>query len=200
MLKTLYDIQTEYATLVAELLDADGELTEEMEFALAINKDELEAKAEGYALRILDFDGQAELIQYEIERLTGRKKQYENTAKKLKETIHAAMVQFQVDKIKTQKVTLSFRKSEVCEVPETFADDVLQFVSIKAEIDPGKVKSITEAATAAGFDAPKVPGVEMLDYFKLSAAVDKAKIKATIKEGTTVGDAMVIERKNLQIK
>lgn len=200
MQKSLYEIQADYAALVTELLDAEGELTPELEMALAINKDELQSKAEGYALRILEFDGQADLIANEIKRLQARQKQYENTADKLKETIKAAMLQFNVDKIKTDKVTLAFRKSEVVEVPETFADEVLQFVTIKAEIDTDKVEAAIQQAQANKTDVPKIPKEEMLQYFKLSAAVDKTKIKTTLKEGIAVGDVMLLTKQNLQIK
>lgn len=198
--KSLYEIRLEYANIVEELLNLEGGITPEMEFALSINKDELEAKAEGYALRILEFNGQAEMIALEIKRLQARQKQFENTVDHLKANIKAAMIQFQVEKIKTEKVTLSFRKSEVVQVPETFADDILQFVTIKAELDPEKVKSVTEAANSNGVKAPIVPDPEVLQYFKLSATIDKAKMKSDIKDGKTVGDVMVLENKNLQIK
>lgn len=200
MQKSLYDIQTDYAALVAELLDAEGELTPELEMALAINKDELQIKAEGYALRILEFDGKADLIANEIKRLQVRQKQYENTADKLKETIKAAMLQFNVDKIKTDKVTLAFRKSEVVDVPETFAEEVLRFISIKAEIDSDKVEAAIQQAQVNKTDVPKIPKEEMLQYFKLSAAVDKTKIKTSLKEGIAVGDVMLLTKQNLQIK
>ena len=198
--KSLYDIQADYANITNELMELEGELTPEMELALTINKDELEKKAEAYALRIIEFNGQSVLLKMEIERLSKRAAQYERTSEKLKSTVHAAMIQFNVDKIKTTKVTLSFRASESVEVPEDFADNIMRFVSIKTEIDPEKVKALTDAALEAGGTAPIVPEVSMLEYFKVSAAVDKAKIKVALKDGTTVGDTMLITKKNLQIK
>lgn len=200
MFKSLYDIQEDYSRIIADLQECDGELTPEMEFALAINRDELENKAEAYALRILDFNGQAELVKAEMIRLATRAKQYEATAERLKETIKAAMIQFKVDKIKTKKITLSFRKSEVVEVPETFADEVLQFVNIKAEIDHERFDNAIKEAYENDTELPATPNEELLQYFKLSASVDKTKMKASLKEGVSVGDVMLLEKKNLQIK
>lgn len=200
MLKTLYDIQAQHAALVSELLESEGELTPELEMDLSINEDELEVKAEGYALRILEFNGQADFIDAEIKRLQSRKSQLDKTAERLKETIRAAMVQFKKEKIKTERITLSFRKSEVVEVPETFADEILQFVTIKAELDQKKIEAVAEQCNAVGAKMPEVPSVEMLDYFKLTATVDKTKIKIALKDEKTVGDVMLLTKKNLQIK
>jgi hypothetical protein len=200
MYKSLYEIQEDYARIIADLQECEGELTPEMEFALTINRDELENKAEAYALRILEFNGQSALLKVEIDRLQTRAKQFETTAERLKETIKAAMIQFNVDKIKTNKITLSFRKSEAVEVPETFADEVLQFVNIKAEIDHEKFENAIKEAYENDTELPKKPNEEMLQYFKLSATVDKTKIKASLKEGVSVGDVMLLSKQNLQIK
>jgi hypothetical protein len=200
MQKTLYEIQSDYSNLVAELLELDGELTSEMEMALMINKFELEKKAEAYALRILEFNGQAALLKIEAERLVKRAAHYEKTSERLKGIIDAAMKQFDVDKIKTPKVTLSFRKSETVEVPEEFAPDILRFVTLKAEIDKEKVNEILAAAVEAGNPVPEVPNEDMLNYFTLKAELSKTKLKDKLKEGVVIGDVMILEKKNLQIK
>jgi hypothetical protein len=200
MFKSLYDIQTEHAALITELIEAEGDLSPELEMALSINKDELQAKAESYALRILEINGQSDFIANEIKRLQYHQKQYDRASDKLKETIKAAMVQFNTEKIETNRVKLSLRKSEVCEVPESFSEEVLKFVNIKAEIDQSKVDAITYEAESNKVDVPFIPTEEMLQYFKLSASVDKAKIKIALKAGTSVGNSMLLTKQNLQIK
>lgn len=200
MQKSLYEIQIDHAAIVSELLDAGGEISPELEMALAINQDELKEKAVSYALRIKEFLGMSDMIKAESDRLAKRAASYKKTSDRLKEYISAAMLQFGVDKIEDKLVALSFRKSEAVEVPEEFADSILKFVTIKAEIDPEKVEAIKAEYEMNGLDEPAIPDVEMLDYFKLSASVDNAKIKASLKEGVTVGDAMILTKKNLQIK
>ncbi|MES2004298.1 MAG: siphovirus Gp157 family protein [Bacteroidota bacterium] len=200
MYKPLYEIQAEYAAIIAQLEDLDGELTEEIEFALTINKEELEKKAEAYALRIMDFAGQSDNIKAEIDRLSKRKKMIDSVGEKLKGMIDSAMKQFGVDKISTDKITLSFRKSQAIEVPVDFEDSILRFVSIEAKIDPAKVQQAIDEAKGANAPAPEVPTEEMLGYFKLSAEINKTKIKDALKDGKTIGEVLLLDKKNLQIK
>jgi len=200
MLKTLYDIQAEHASLIQWLLDLEGELTPELELQLLISEEELEAKAEGYALRVLEFNGMAALIDNEIIRLEAKKQQYTKTSDKLKERIKEAMIQFKKDKIKTTRVSLSFRKSEAVEIPESFTDSVLKVIKLKAEIAEEKVEALLQAASDAGATPPQIPDESILEYFKLSAAVDKAKVKSDLKEGLTISDCTIITKQNLQIK
>jgi len=203
MYRSLYDIQIEHSALIDELIESEGEVSHELEMALMINQDELQDKAEAYALRILEFQGNAESVDKEIKRLMKRKQNYENTAERLKETIKAAMIQFKVDKIKTEKITLSFRKSEVVEIPETWVDAVLQFIQIKAEIDAPKIDEVKENHELFDEDKPlpAFPTEDILQYFKLTATVDKAKMKASLKDGIAVDEnIMLLTKQNLQIK
>ncbi len=170
-----------------------------MPMALAINRDELEQKAEGYALRILEFNGQADLIDLEIERLSKMKAGYSKTAEKLKETIKSAMMQFGVDKIKTTKVSLSFRKSEIVEVPEEFAESIMRFMDVKVTLDPEKVRSAVALAREEQREV-FIPSNDLLKYIKIKTEISKTLIKTDLKAGTTVGDCMIIENKSLQIK
>lgn len=200
MYKSLYDISVEYSALVQELIDVEGELTPELEYALQINKDELHKKAEAYALRILDFEGQAELVKVEIARLQKRAQQFQNTADKLRDIIKSAMLQFEVEKIKTERVTLSFRKSETAELPQGFADDILRFCTIEAKLDPKKIEAANQLAIDVGAELPIIPDEELLEFLTLKAEASVSKIKDALKEGRKVGDCMLLTKKNLQIK
>jgi hypothetical protein len=200
MHKSIYDISIEYATLVQELIDSEGELTPELEYALQINKEELNKKAEAYALRILEFEGQAELVKAEAARLQARAQQLQKTADKLADIISSAMKQFDVEKIKTERVTLSFRKSEKAVLAEGFADSVLKYCKVSAEIDEEKIQAAKEEAEAAGAEPPVFPDDEMLEYFNVKAEAIVSKIKEALKEGKAVGDCMLLKSKNLQIK
>lgn len=199
MHKSLYEIQAEYAELTAQLLDADGELTPEMEMALLINQEELEKKAEAYALRIIEFNGVSAMIRTEADRLLKRAAKLDRTSDHLKSIIDSAMKQFNVEKIKTDRVTLSYRKSESVEVPEGFADSILKFVSIEAKLKVDDLASAKEAADAAG-ETFEAPTEEQLKYFKLKAELSKTALKEDLEKGITIGDVLLIEKKNLQIK
>ena len=112
----IYNIQSEYQQLVNQLIENGGELTPELELALQINKDNFHSKSENYAYITKQFDGEIDIIDNEIKRLQQAKKSREKTIQRLKDTIELAMITFDIDKIETPLIKISFRKSESVEV------------------------------------------------------------------------------------
>ena len=112
----IFNIQHEYQLLVNELIDNGGELTPELELALQINKDNFHSKSENYAYITKQFDGEMDIIDAEIKRLQQAKKTREKAIERLKANIEMAMITFEVDKIETPLIKISFRKSESVEV------------------------------------------------------------------------------------
>jgi hypothetical protein len=112
----IYNIQSEYQQLVNQLIENGGELTPELELALQINKDNFHSKSENYAYITKQFDGEIDIIDNEIKRLQQAKRSREKTIERLKATIELAMLTFEVDKIETPLIKISFRKSESVEV------------------------------------------------------------------------------------
>ena len=114
----IFNIQSEYQQLVNELIENGGEITSELELALQINKDNFHSKSENYAYITKQFDGEMDIIDNEIKRLQQAKKSREKTIQRLKDTIELAMLTFEVDKIETPLIKISFRKSESVEVTD----------------------------------------------------------------------------------
>lgn len=114
----IYNIQTEYQLLVNQLIENGGEITPELELALQINKDNFHSKSENYAYITKQFDGEMDIIDNEIKRLQQAKKSREKTIQRLKDTIEMAMNTFEVDKIETPLIKISFRKSESVDVTD----------------------------------------------------------------------------------
>ena len=112
----IYNIQSEYQQLVNQLIENGGELTPELELALQINKDNFHSKSENYGYITKQFDGEIDIIDNEIKRLQQAKRSREKTIERLKATIELAMLTFEVDKIETPLIKISFRKSESVEV------------------------------------------------------------------------------------
>ena len=146
MKKSLYNIETEYLEIANQL--EDGELTTELETALAINEQQLQGKAVAYAYVIKDAEETTSAIDAEIKRLQGLKKTQQNKVKRLKETISNAMELYGITEIKTETLKLNFRRSEgvvgessnlpdefLKHVPETFKPDL---TAIKAAIKEGR--------------------------------------------------------------
>ena len=114
----IYKIQHEYQLLVNELIENGGELTPELELALQINKDNFHSKSENFAYVTKQFDAEMDIIDNEIKRLQQAKKSREKTIQRLKDTIELAMLTFDIDKIETPLIKISFRKSESVEVSD----------------------------------------------------------------------------------
>lgn len=115
-MNSLYLISTDLRELLNSIAKNDGEITTEQEQQLFITQEQLEVKGINYALVIRECDATVTAIDAEIERLTKLKSKPQNLAKKLKENISGAMQEFGVEKIESDLIKLSFRKSEAVEV------------------------------------------------------------------------------------
>jgi hypothetical protein len=154
MKKSLYNIEQEYLEIANQL--EDGELSEELETALAINERELQGKAIAYAYVIKESEDTVSIIDAEIKRLQGLKKTEQNKAQRLKDTIQNAMDLYGITEIKTETLKLNFRRSEgvICTdssvtIAEEFATVVPQ--SIKPNLNEIK-KAIKEGRDVTGFE------------------------------------------------
>lgn len=108
----IYQIEQQYITLANQIIEADGVLDDELSEALQINQDQLEEKGRSYGYVIKKLDGECDIIDLEIKRLTALKKSRVNTATRLKETIKTAMDLYEIDKIETPTLKISFIKSK----------------------------------------------------------------------------------------
>jgi hypothetical protein len=145
MKKSLYNIEKEYLEIANQL--EDGELSPELETALAINERELQGKAIAYAYVIKDSEDTVSVIDAEIKRLQGLKKTEQNKVTRLKETISNAMEFYGITEIKTETLKLNFRRSEgVVGSNDYLTDDLVtivpeqrkpNLVAIKAAIKEG---------------------------------------------------------------
>ena len=126
----LYTIQQEYIALAESIIDSDGEVTPEQETALQINKEQLETKGQCYGFIIKDLENDIGVIDGEIKRLSVLKSSRNKTIERLKDTLTNAMNLYEIEKIETPTLKISFRKSESIEVENV---DLLNetFVSTK---------------------------------------------------------------------
>jgi len=154
MKKSLYNIENEYLEITNQL--EHGEVTPELETALAINESELQGKAVAYAYVIKESDDTVIAIDAEIKRLQGIKKTEQNKSKRLKETISNAMELYGIQEIKTETLKLNFRRSEgvICTDSEVSIDKDLCTVvpeTIKPNLAAIKA-AIKEGETVEGFE------------------------------------------------
>ena len=112
----IYQLTTEYKQLESILIENEGELTPDLEQALQINQDQLQAKGISYGYVIKSIEAESDIIDAEIKRLTQLKKVRDNAAERLKTTLKQAMEMYGVLELKTPTLKISFRKSESVEI------------------------------------------------------------------------------------
>tara|TARA_R110000822_G_scaffold227432_1_gene360081 strand:- start:421 stop:915 length:495 start_codon:yes stop_codon:yes gene_type:complete len=161
MKKSLYNIETEYLEIADQL--EGGEVTPELETALAINETELQGKAVAYAYVIKESDDTVGAIDAEIKRLQGLKKTEQNKSKRLKDAISNAMNLYQITEIKTETLKLNFRRSEgvICNDSS---------VSIPVELStvvPETIKPNLTAIKKAIKEGEAVTGYEIEERYSL---------------------------------
>jgi len=155
----LYEITRE-AMELASLLETE-ELTPELEQALVINQDQLQAKANNYAKVIVNIQSDADAIDAEIKRLKAMKESKERAITRLKEAVKNAMLVSNIEKIESPLFKLSIRKSEAVEV-DMLEGLPSEFVNIKNVMTPDKL-AIKEAIKRGEF----VLGARLVDNFNL---------------------------------
>lgn len=112
----LYQIENEYRSIAQRLMDADGELTPELEESLVINKEQLQVKSQGYAMVIKEAEAELSIIDSEISRLADLQNKRHSLISKLKERVFNAMDLYEISEIVTPLIKISFRKSESVEI------------------------------------------------------------------------------------
>lgn len=135
-MKSLFNITAEALELASAL--EEGELTPELETALAINQNELQEKAINYAYVIKSLEGDISAIDEEIKRLQALKKAKTNAIDRMKESVSNAMQLYGMEKLTSPTLSLSLRKSESVEVDltEALPND---FKITKVTVTPDKI-------------------------------------------------------------
>jgi len=137
----IFKIQSEYQQIVTQLIENGGELTPDLELAMQITKDNFHSKSESYGYCIREINYNKEIIEKEIERLQKLNKSCDKTIVKLKANIEMAMITFEVDKIETPLIKISFRKSESVEVEDVNTLPALyKVVKVSESADKLKIK------------------------------------------------------------
>ena len=106
---------TQEAQYLAVLLETE-ELTPELEEALIINQDQLQAKAVNYAKVIANYQAESDAIDQEIKRLKAMKDSREKKIEWLKESVKKAMLVSGIEKVESPLFKLAVRRSEAVEV------------------------------------------------------------------------------------
>ena len=153
----LFNIQNEYLLLVNQIIENGGEVTPQQELNLQITRDQLQDKGTNYAFVIKKLDAECDIIDAEIKRLSELKKVRQNACERLKANISNAMQIFEVDKIESPLIKLSFRKSQSVNVADVNSLPA-EFKTIKVTESADKMK-IKQAL----LNGEKIEGCEIIN-------------------------------------
>ena len=106
-MKSLFNITAEARDLASALIE--GELSSEMETALAINQTELQEKAINYGFAIKSIESDICIIDSEIERLKALKTSRANAIDRMKSAVLEAMNIYGIEKVTSPTLNLAVR-------------------------------------------------------------------------------------------
>ena len=155
MKKSLYQIESEYLSLVSEIEEMEGEITEEQIEALKINESELQGKSIAYLSVISTREAENAQIDLEIKRLQSIKKSNTNVIERLKNNLLDAVNLFGGFEVGLTK--FGIRKSKRLEIIDTEKIDA-EYMTTKTTVTPNKTE-ITKAIKNGVF----VDGVELIE-------------------------------------
>lgn len=115
---TLFQLSSDMKAIEDALWESGGELTPELESAMAENAESMAKKVDAYNAVIRSFAYKEDVLASEIKRLTALKKVAENAQKRIKKHILDTMTSFGIEKLEGSYCRLGTRSSTSTEVDE----------------------------------------------------------------------------------
>lgn len=145
---SIYNISNDLKKIYEDLDNGNGidletgEIKPEIMQQLSISRNELETKAVDYGYVIKAFDDEIDIIDREIERLEERKAYVKKNKERMKTIVGSAMEEFGINKIKSETLQLSFRKSESVDIfDESLVDEKFKKVKTEISLDKTAIKN-----------------------------------------------------------
>jgi hypothetical protein len=152
-MKTLLNIRQEYTQILQEIEHNEGELTPEIEQALAINAQEISEKSLAYVEFMGNLNAQNNRIEEEIRRLQMLKRKNTQLLEFLQKGLVQAVNEFGT--IRTGTYTIGVRQSDECVIEDT--DRIPEkFKTVKMEVQVDKM-----AVKKAIKSGEQVPGAHV---------------------------------------
>ena len=158
---SFYPVTKELTDIFIALEENGGEVTPEIEQALAINEENFAAKSVDFGNAILNFKAMAAAAKAEKERLAAIQKRYENAYNRLDKALTAAMDATGHDKVETPTMRLSLRHTTATEVDNLDAVP-MEYKTTKVEVVADK--TAIKKAIQQGED---VPGAHLVENVSL---------------------------------
>ena len=170
--KSLNDILEEYQKIENELINNNGEVSDELEKKLDIHKLELGDKLNGYEHFVRYLKSKIEYLKNMEEHYANRRKILENSIKRCKKSMVSSLLVMGKDKIKTDDFNFALGKSERWSInlelldenhkEELLNEDLAESI-FKAKLNNIKEKYINISSS----DLPDWIEIEHSDYIKV---------------------------------
>ena len=185
--KSIFDIQQEYVDIISELEENEGEVTEEIQERLHINKNEIDDKLNAYAYITKEISGEILVLEEEIERLKNKITAKTNTIERLKSVCAVAVNTYGEINSKSKaknpgksydtgknKFVLVHTNPVIIRNEDTFTNDKFVTYSIKGRFKKSDLDKIAKL---------------LQDEIEVNKNIDKAAIKKDIEAGIEIEDA-----------
>ena len=170
MKKTLNDILQNYQSIEVELIENNGEITDQIEKELHINESDLSNKMDGYEKFARYLKHQSEYLKSLEEHYNKRRKIIDNSILKFKDRMIHAMKITDNNKIKTNEFNFSIGTSKKYKINEEKLNDKIQEFLIKDGLAKNVFKAnLTEIKSRyKDEESPEWLEIEENDFLRVS--------------------------------
>lgn len=151
----LFNIQSQYAHILACIEASEGEITPEIDAALQFTQQQMQEAGINIGLSIKHLDYSEDILTQEIERLTTYREKVRKGKELLKNRLTEAMQQFGIERISSPTINLSFRKSEAIEITEESAIPAAYFDQPPPKVSKSKIRDAIK-------NGNEVPGASLV--------------------------------------
>jgi hypothetical protein len=174
MKNTLYKISQELDFILNQLEENGGEITPEIEQALAITQEQFAYKCEDYAAAILNIEAIAAAAKAEKDRLAKLQKFYDDTAKRLRTAISTAMQRYDIPKVENGTMRVFLRHTQI--VADDYDINAIPKKYKKAKIEVAPDKTAIKKAILEAYEKAKEDG-EADDVTKMGAYIKGVRLE-----------------------
>lgn len=204
---TIFDIERDILDVISQLEENEGEITDEIEEVLNINRNELKDKLKQYSWVSKKINSEIELAKFEIKRLQGLVKRKEKAIEKLDEYSEKAVELYGLENGKSkakkkpkevdlglEKAVLSYTESvEIIVEPESVSNipkDLQVFTTVEITKSYKYEDAIEQLSKENQNNLPKVT-------FNISKKELKEEL---LKENCKIENAIIKQNSNLKFK
>lgn len=152
---TLYEIPDRLRVLEAQIIEAAGEITPEIEAELDALEEAFERKVEYIALLSREAKAEAAAVRQEEDRLAARRKAAENRERRLKDYLHACMTLAEVERVEGDRAKVRIQANSQPSIAWLGDDDAIpeayRVVSVRPDLSRARDEHKAGAELPEGF-------------------------------------------------